>query len=145
VRAAHNRAYSAQIDVPAPFRDVMGVADVVSKLRPFAAHFTYPCHLLLQNSIDAVWLDAANPLVLGFFRNQPQPRAEGALEGSDEDVQSTDCNGNRRPLAIHREGLDFAYECDAHIFCSTSGGSEPEALGRAREELAGGEIRAAHL
>ena len=34
----------AQIDVPAPLGHVMGVADVVSKLRPFAAHFTYLCH-----------------------------------------------------------------------------------------------------
>ena len=34
----------AQIDVPAPLGHVMSVADVVSKLRPFAANFAYLCH-----------------------------------------------------------------------------------------------------
>ena len=40
----YDRAYRAQIHVPAPLGDVMSVADVVSKLRPFAAHFAYACH-----------------------------------------------------------------------------------------------------
>jgi hypothetical protein len=34
----------AQIDVPAPLGHVVGVADVISKLRPLAADFTYLCH-----------------------------------------------------------------------------------------------------
>ena len=34
----------AQIDVPAPLGDVVGVADVISKLRPLAADFAYLCH-----------------------------------------------------------------------------------------------------
>ena len=34
----------AQIHVPAPLGHVVGVADVISKLRPFAAYFTNLCH-----------------------------------------------------------------------------------------------------
>src|SRR5438477_3011645 len=45
VRTLHNRAYGTQIHVPAPLSHIMGVADIVSKLRPFAAHFAYSCHL----------------------------------------------------------------------------------------------------
>ena len=45
VRPLHYRAHRAQIHVPAPLGDVMGVADIVSKLRPFAAHFAYACHV----------------------------------------------------------------------------------------------------
>ena len=45
MRSLHDRANGAQIYVPAPLSDVVGVADIVSKLRPFAAHFTYACHL----------------------------------------------------------------------------------------------------
>lgn len=40
----HNCAHRAQIHVPAPLGDVVSVADIVSKLRPFAAHFAYACH-----------------------------------------------------------------------------------------------------
>ena len=36
--------YRAQIDVPAPPRDVMRVTDVVTKLRAFAADFANLCH-----------------------------------------------------------------------------------------------------
>src|SRR6185312_16301663 len=36
--------HRAQIDVPAPLGDVVGVADVISKLRPLAADFAYLCH-----------------------------------------------------------------------------------------------------
>jgi hypothetical protein len=34
----------AQIDVPSPLGHIVGVADVVSKLRPFAADLAYLCH-----------------------------------------------------------------------------------------------------
>jgi hypothetical protein len=34
----------AQIDVPAPLAHVVGVADGVSELRPFAADITNSCH-----------------------------------------------------------------------------------------------------
>jgi len=44
VRSLNDRAHRAQVHVPSPFGDVMGVADIVSKLRPFAAHFAYACH-----------------------------------------------------------------------------------------------------
>ena len=40
--------HRAQIDVPAPLGDVVGVTDVVTRLRPFAANLTYLCHELLQ-------------------------------------------------------------------------------------------------
>ena len=33
-----------QIDVPAPLSDIVGVADMVSRLRLFAADFTLLCH-----------------------------------------------------------------------------------------------------
>ena len=34
----------AQIDVPAPFGHIVGVADVISKLRPLAAYLANLCH-----------------------------------------------------------------------------------------------------
>jgi len=40
--------HRAQIDVPAPLSDVVGVTDIVAGLRPFAANFTNLCHDLLQ-------------------------------------------------------------------------------------------------
>jgi hypothetical protein len=40
----HLGVHRAQIDVPAPLGDVMGVADMVSRLRLFAADFTLLCH-----------------------------------------------------------------------------------------------------
>jgi hypothetical protein len=43
-RSAYLGVHRAQIHVPAPLGDVMGVADIVSELRPFAAEFTYLCH-----------------------------------------------------------------------------------------------------
>jgi hypothetical protein len=42
--ALHLSVNRAQIDVPAPLGHVMGVADVIPKLRPFAAYFTNLCH-----------------------------------------------------------------------------------------------------
>ena len=33
-----------QVHVPAPLGDVVGVADIVSELRPLAAELTYLCH-----------------------------------------------------------------------------------------------------
>jgi hypothetical protein len=40
--------HGAQIDVPAPLGDVMGMTDIVSRTRPFAANFANLCHELLQ-------------------------------------------------------------------------------------------------
>ena len=37
-----------QIRLPAPLGDVVGVTDIVTKLRAFAANFTNLCHDLLQ-------------------------------------------------------------------------------------------------
>ena len=45
VRSLNDGADRAQIYVPAPLCNVMGVADVISKLRPLAADFAYACHL----------------------------------------------------------------------------------------------------
>jgi hypothetical protein len=42
--AVHFGVHGTQIDVPAPLRDVMGVADAVSRLRLLAADFTLLCH-----------------------------------------------------------------------------------------------------
>jgi hypothetical protein len=42
--ALHFGVDRAQIDVPAPLGHVVGVAYVISKLRPFAADFANLCH-----------------------------------------------------------------------------------------------------
>ena len=42
--AVHFGVHRTQIDVPAPLRDVMGVADAVSRLRLLAANLTLLCH-----------------------------------------------------------------------------------------------------
>ena len=44
IGAIHLGMDRAQIDVPAPAAHVVGVADGVSKLRPFAAEITNLCH-----------------------------------------------------------------------------------------------------
>jgi hypothetical protein len=43
-RALHFGVNRTQIDVPAPLGHVVGVADVISKLRPFAADLANLCH-----------------------------------------------------------------------------------------------------
>ena len=43
-RTLHLGVHRAQVDVPAPLGHVVGVADVISKLRPFAAYFANLCH-----------------------------------------------------------------------------------------------------
>ena len=43
-RALHFGVDWAQINVPAPLGHVVGVADVISKLRPLAADFANLCH-----------------------------------------------------------------------------------------------------
>jgi hypothetical protein len=40
--------HRAQIDVPTPLGDIVGVTNIVSRTRPFAANFTNLCHDLLQ-------------------------------------------------------------------------------------------------
>src|SRR6185312_6375983 len=67
MRTLHDCAHRPQIHVPAPFGDVMGVADIVSKLRPFAAHFAYACHD--TNSRIGSDFGGQRPKVLRFFRN----------------------------------------------------------------------------
>ena len=42
--ALHLGTNGPQIDVPAPPADIVGVTDIVSELRPLAAHITYLCH-----------------------------------------------------------------------------------------------------
>jgi hypothetical protein len=43
-RAIDQNAHSLQIGIPAPFRPIIGVADVVAGNRPFSAHGANPCH-----------------------------------------------------------------------------------------------------
>jgi hypothetical protein len=45
VAALNFRVHRAQIHVPAPLAHVVGVADVISKLRPLAADIAYLCHI----------------------------------------------------------------------------------------------------
>ena len=42
--ALHLGANGPQIDVPSSPADIVGVTDIVSELRPLAAHITYLCH-----------------------------------------------------------------------------------------------------
>jgi len=42
--ALHPGVNRTQIYIPAPFGHVMGVTDVISKLRPLAAKIAYLCH-----------------------------------------------------------------------------------------------------
>ena len=42
--AFNHGTHRAQVHIPTPLAYVMGVADLISKLRPFAAHFAYSCH-----------------------------------------------------------------------------------------------------
>jgi hypothetical protein len=42
--ALHLGVHRTQIDVPPPLGDIVGVADVISKLRPLAAYFANLCH-----------------------------------------------------------------------------------------------------
>jgi hypothetical protein len=44
VRAFHYCAHWTQVHIPAPAADIVSVADLVSKLRSFAADFTNLCH-----------------------------------------------------------------------------------------------------
>jgi hypothetical protein len=41
---SHLGVNRAQIDVPAPFTHIVGVADGISELRPLAADITNSCH-----------------------------------------------------------------------------------------------------
>jgi len=50
--AVHSGPDGAQIHVPAPLTHVVGVTDVVSKLRPLAADLAYLCHEPLQMSSE---------------------------------------------------------------------------------------------
>ena len=43
-RAADNSAHRLQIHIPAPIGNVVGVADLMPELRPFAAYITNSCH-----------------------------------------------------------------------------------------------------
>src|SRR5437588_590530 len=43
--AFYHGAHRAQVHVPAPLAHVVGVADLISKLRAFAADFAYSCHV----------------------------------------------------------------------------------------------------
>ena len=45
-RGSHFGVHRAQVDVPAPLGHVVGVADVISELRPLAADITNSCHKL---------------------------------------------------------------------------------------------------
>ena len=49
----HPGVNRTKIDVPAPLGDVVGVADVISKLRSLAAHIAYACHETLQ-TVDSI-------------------------------------------------------------------------------------------
>ena len=66
----------------------MGVADVVSELRPLAAHFTYACHVP-NSRIQRIGAQNG-PQVPGFLQEAYSAEGGDALEGSDEIVQSND-------------------------------------------------------
>ena len=46
VRPGDHRTHGLKVDIPAPIRHVVGVADFMSKLRTLAAHIANSCHCL---------------------------------------------------------------------------------------------------
>ena len=50
--AAHFGMDRSQIDIPTPLAHVVGVADIVSELRPLATEITNLCHSLLQENSE---------------------------------------------------------------------------------------------
>ena len=87
MRSLYDSAHGTQIHVPAALGHVVGVTDIVSKLRTFAAQFTYACHLtsLQIGGLDRFILSGRKSQ--DFFR-KPAPRGRNdAREGS----------GRRRP------------------------------------------------
>src|SRR5207302_1247793 len=42
--AIHHGPHRAQVHIPAPLSHIMGVADIVAELRPFAADIAYSWH-----------------------------------------------------------------------------------------------------
>ncbi len=64
-------AHLAQIYVPAPLGDIVGVADVIPELRPFAAHFTYACHKTNSNSegLEAASEKSKMPEVIVYLKS----------------------------------------------------------------------------
>lgn len=76
VRSLYNRAHRAQIHVPAALSHVVGVTDVVSKLRPFAAHFAYACHRRNSKIGGLDQIACFRPKVSGFLQEACSARAE---------------------------------------------------------------------
>jgi hypothetical protein len=44
IRAGDNSAHSLKIHIPAPIGNVVGMADLMPELRPFAAYIANSCH-----------------------------------------------------------------------------------------------------
>src|ERR1700756_3707 len=76
-RALHFRVDRPQIDVPAPLSDVMGVADVISKLRPLAANLTNLCHGYSGCSLKLI----LEELILRHFVHFGEPLTPAVAEG----------------------------------------------------------------
>ena len=52
-RPAHLGPHRSQIDIPPPFGHVVRVANIIPKLRPFAADITNLCHIRNSRLIDS--------------------------------------------------------------------------------------------
>lgn len=79
VGAVHPGAHRTQVHVPAAAAHVVGVADLVSKLRAFAADITNLCHLNDSQMSDAEGLYGLQVVVVKgkFYR-----KIEGLANGS---------------------------------------------------------------
>ena len=62
--SAHASVYGAQVHVPAPLGDVVGVADAVSRLRLLAADFTLLSHDCCR-SFQGLWMECLFYRILG--------------------------------------------------------------------------------
>jgi hypothetical protein len=78
--------YRPQVHVPAPAAYVVGVADFVTKLRPFAADIAYLCHIKNSRLIDSEGLKKASERwfkgkfyknIRGFANRTAEPAVSG--------------------------------------------------------------------
>jgi len=74
-----DRAHRPKVHIPATLRHVVSVTDVVPKLRPFAAHFTYSCHFTNSAIFPAKRVSAFKPQ--DSLQQPAPPNTDGALEG----------------------------------------------------------------
>lgn len=71
--AIHSRANRLQIDIPATFRHVMGMADSVAELRPAVADFTFFCHKTQISFSTKTTVYHRGAVMRPVWRTRPSP------------------------------------------------------------------------